>query len=336
MGLELELNADTRLTSEWARARAVADVGPHLGDCWIAYRRALGYRARYLLVRMTRTGSAVAVGIMYEKRSLRRPWARKEVLLDRAPWSLLPEVDPTAVVALLVEQASAQRWARFSLGSFDGPTPAADLDSMGFSVRERYEFVLDLSRSERQLWSAMKPSHRRKIRKAEKAGVTIADESPARALDLVRRMQLLTSERRTARGEHMERTNSAKFRKMARTLFSENDFSVFVARLSGRPVSAILVGTGESRAYYVMGGSNGDGLAANASSAMMWHVARQLAERGVRLFNLGGVRRESERPGSAEHGLYRFKRGFGGETLLCRSGTKTLVSAPSHADRQGF
>ena len=107
---------------------------------------------------------------------------------------------------------------------------------------------------------------------------------------------------------------------MARTLFPSGA-RLFLGRLEGEVVSSILVCTSGSQAYYFLGGTNARGLAANAATLVMWEISCRLYESGFEVLNLGGVPARATDPDSAEHGLFRFKDGWGAAQVPCRSGT---------------
>jgi lipid II:glycine glycyltransferase (peptidoglycan interpeptide bridge formation enzyme) len=92
-------------------------------------------------------------------------------------------------------------------------------------------------------------------------------------------------------------------------------------------VSAVVVGTCGPRGYLLYSGSTSDGLNTHASKGLLWHAIQTEYERGIREFNLGGMAEIAAREDSVDHGLYRFKRGFGGEERICTGGYKVLRPA---------
>jgi lipid II:glycine glycyltransferase (peptidoglycan interpeptide bridge formation enzyme) len=75
-----------------------------------------------------------------------------------------------------------------------------------------------------------------------------------------------------------------------------------------------------ARAYYLVGGTSAEGYRSRAAFAAFGHVIEQLCRAGITELHLGGVPPEAEREDHADHGLYRFKRGFGAEPLMCWDG----------------
>lgn len=308
--------------ARWRAARErVAAAGPHLGAGWIAYRRAQGLAARGIVVRDA-AGRDAACGVAWLARPRWRPWARAHVRLDRLPWALegaTLDADATAAATLAALQAA--RCGAIELESFDGPWPAPDLARLGLVARERLEFLLDLRGTEEERFARIKSSHRRKVRDAGKAGVTVADESARGELELLHELQGHTQERRAARGDSMSVPEREQYRRLADPFVRSGGGRFFVGRRDGAALSAILCGVEGTRAYYLMGGTSPAGFECNAATFVLWRAALLLAEAGVTELNLGGVPRDAEREGHPEHGLWRFKEGFAPRREECRSAT---------------
>lgn len=323
--LRLELRAVRN--AEWEAARARALPLPHFGDGWLAYRTAQGYQPRFLLAHdASADDRLVAIGVGWWKRPRFRPWRRGELRLDRLPIALDGAAGDGAATAdalarALVAAAPIARIRRIELESFDGPFAPPDLAAAGFAPRERLEFLLDLTGDEAARFGRLKASHRRKVRSAEKAGVTVADETGKTRLELLRALQGGTQERRADRGEEMELPDPQQYARLEASFVAGGGGRLIVGRLHGEPVSAVLCAHERSRAYYLMGGTSPAGFECNAATLVLWRAACLLQERGVAELNLGGVPGGAEAEGHAQHGLWRFKDGFEPRRVECRSGT---------------
>ncbi|HTO73776.1 MAG TPA: GNAT family N-acetyltransferase, partial [Gemmatimonadales bacterium] len=94
---------------------------------------------------------------------------------------------------------------------------------------------------------------------------------------------------------------------------------VYVAKESGRVLSAVLVGWSGTRAFYVLGGSTPEGYKASASAWLHWKIMQTLWPAGVRVYNLGGAAVEGAvDPTHPGHGLHRFKSGFAPREVIRR------------------
>jgi hypothetical protein len=336
-GVELTITASERADAPWRAARDAAAVGPHLGDAWIAYRVEQGLAPRFVSVSSKSAGGGpntelVAVGVVFLRKSRLKVWKAASATLDRLPaWTRAARerlgdgtaAADTALARAIVELAKTSNWASVELDSYDGPSPPPDLAALSFSVRERYEFLLDTSGPTETRFAALKSSHRRKVRDAEKSGVVVADETGATPLPLLRELQGHTQERREKRGEEMDLPDPESYARLEKSFVAGGGARLFVGRKEGTPLSAVLCGAHGTRAYYFMGGTSPEGFECNAATLVLWRASDLLAQRGVASFNLGGVPRSAELAGDAQHGLFRFKEGFGATRIECRSGTWT-------------
>lgn len=304
--------------NEWMSLRQRVSHGPHLSDGWIAYRRSMNMIPEYC--KITSKQDVLAIGVGYRIRSRLRPWTRPRYVFDRAPWPLESWVGADVIAETLCRTVHERRWAALELDSFEGPDADAGLDALGMSTQNRYEFVLDLEPSDDERLAKAKSSHRRKIRRAEKAGVEVRTNKDGDALRGLHALQGYTRQRRASRGDTMTLPRPQQIEEMHKSLVVPGEALVFQGRYQGEVVSSILVGLGGDQAYYLMGGSNEAGLRLDAASLVLWRAMNEARRRGIRWFNLGGVPAEAERDGSPEHGLYRFKDGWGAVRWTCQSG----------------
>ncbi len=321
--MTLTARASADRSETWRAARERADAGPQLGDGWLAYREAQGLKPAFLTIEHE-PGRVVAVGVAWQKRPRFRPWVRTAVQLDLLP-IVVPMTDAaanaTAIARAVVALAQERGFGSLEIESFDGPSPPPDLAALGCTIRERSEFLLDLTAAAETRFAALKSSHRRKVRDAEKSGITVADETGTTKLDLLRELQGHTQERRAGRGEEMHLPDAEQYRRLDASFIAGGGGRLIVGRKEGTPLSAVLCGIERGRAYYLMGGTSPAGFECNAATLVLWRASVLLAERGARVLNLGGVPREAATEGDPAHGLFRFKEGFGATRVDCRSGT---------------
>jgi hypothetical protein len=190
--------------------------------------------------------------------------------------------------------------SRLALDTFGSPAGVSVARFPGETSRvARKEFLLDLRAAE--LWPALASNHKRRVKAAEKAGITIrgADESTA----VREHVQLIeaTFDRRKERGETVpEEIDPAPLE----AFVASGAARIFQACLAGRVLSSILVLRSPAAGYYQTAGNSPEGLSAGASHLLLYRVAQTLQSESAELFNLGGV---------SEHnpGLVRFKESFG-------------------------
>jgi len=88
------------------------------------------------------------------------------------------------------------------------------------------------------------------------------------------------------------------------------------------------VGWGARRAFYLQGGSTPAGYEADASTWLHWRIMRELTDRGLTIYSLGGAPRSADQREDPSYGLHRFKTGFGAHVTSCQG--LTWVLSPSH------
>jgi len=228
-----------------------------------------------------------------------------------------------AFVRHLEEYASAAGAVELGVGSFAYRGGSEALEERGFHLRRRFEFELALDVSEENLWGALKGPRRNKIKKSLRLGVTITDLPGDEGIAELRRLQLVSGERIARRGGPRIGTHSSSIDPI--TVLLESDVArVIGAKVDGRCVSAGLFTCFNGLVYYTLSGHEQRALETQAPTLLLWETIKSYRREGARRFNLGGSSAEAVDPRSPEHGVYEYKRAFGGMTLECASGTKTL------------
>jgi hypothetical protein len=217
-----------------------------------------------------------------------------------------PMLGPTESVFAdgLATFCEQQGVSRLTLSTFGSSAGSAVPRFPGETSRvARKEFLLGLQVGE--LWPALANNHKRRVKAAEKAGVTIrAVEDCAGVREHVRLIEE-TFERRKERGETVpEEIDPAPLE-----AFVESGAArIYQASLAGRVLSSILVLRSPAAGYYQTAGNSPEGLSAGASHVLVYRVALMLRSESAEFFNLGGV---------SEHnpGLVRFKESFGAKAV---------------------
>jgi lipid II:glycine glycyltransferase (peptidoglycan interpeptide bridge formation enzyme) len=173
--------------------------------------------------------------------------------------------------------------------------------------------LIDIRGSEEEILAKMKQKTRYNIRLAEKKGVTV------RAWDDVEsfhKMILLTGGR-DGFGVH-----SLEYYRRAYDLFhSKGMCEILVAEFEGKPLAALFVARNGTRAYYLYGASTDEERNRMPTYLLQWEAMKWAKARGCEEYDLWGVPDEDEATLEANFenrhdglwGVYRFKRGFGGE-----------------------
>lgn len=229
----------------------------------------------------------------------------------------LPELVPS-----LLSFARSRRCFALKLEP-DAPddSPLADqLRALGFvsslhAVQPRRSLVVDLAPDEDAILARMHQKTRYNIRLAERKQVRVRawDDLPAFG------EMMQTTAARDQFGVH-----SPAYYTRAYELFRAHDAcEMLLAEFDGRPLAALMVFARGPRAWYLYGASTDEERNRMPAYLLQWEAMRWARRRGCRTYDLWGVPdadRQSlegqfESRGDGLWGVYRFKRGFGGELV---------------------
>ncbi len=173
--------------------------------------------------------------------------------------------------------------------------------------------IIDIQGNEEEILARMKQKTRYNIRLAEKKGVTV------RAWDDIEsfhQMMLITGGR-DGFGVH-----SLEYYQRAYDLLQTKQMGeLLVAEYEGKPLAALFVARHGKRAYYLYGASTDEERNRMPTYLLQWEAMKWAKARSCKEYDLWGVPDEEEGTLEANFerrhdglwGVYRFKRGFGGE-----------------------
>ena len=188
-----------------------------------------------------------------------------------------------------------------------------ELRTSPHNIQPPRTIIIDIKGSDEEILARMKQKTRYNIRLAEKKGVTV------RAWDDIEsfhKMMLLTGNR-DGFGVH-----SLEYYKCAYELLHPKQMGeLLVAEYAGRPLAALFVARNGNRAYYLYGASTDEERNRMPTYLLQWEAMKWAKARGCEEYDLWGVPDEDEATLEANFekrndglwGVYRFKRGFGGE-----------------------
>jgi len=180
-------------------------------------------------------------------------------------------------------------------------------------IQFRNTFLIDLRQEEDQLLNRMKSKTRYNIRLASRKGITIryGDDTD---LDYLYKMYADTSLRGgfTIRGEEYYNYLWQTF--MGEDLDSEIDAIAqpIIAEFDGKPVAAAVMFRFGGRAWYLHGMSLPEHSDKMATYLIQWEGMRWAKDNGCVTYDMWGAPDHFNSDDSM-WGVYRFKRGFGGE-----------------------
>ena len=173
--------------------------------------------------------------------------------------------------------------------------------------------TLSIKEDEEEILARMKPKCRYNIRLAEKKGITVRswDDIPA-----FHEMMTVTG------GRDNFGVHSKEYYQRAYELFHQKGTcELLVAEFEGKPLASLMVFSNAKRAWYVYGASNDQERNRMPTYLLQWEAIRWAKARGCDEYDLWGVPDENEDTLEANFetrhdglwGVYRFKRGFGGQ-----------------------
>jgi peptidoglycan pentaglycine glycine transferase (the first glycine) len=193
------------------------------------------------------------------------------------------------------------------------PITNSKLRISSHNIQPPRTIVVDIKDAEEQILGRMKQKTRYNIRLAEKKGVTV------RAWDDIEsfhKMMLITGGR-DGFGVH-----SHEYYQRAYDLLHPKQMGeLLLAEFEGKSLAALFVARNGNRAYYLYGASTDEERNRMPAYLLQWEAMKWAKARGCEEYDLWGVPDEEEAALEANFetrhdglwGVYRFKRGFGGE-----------------------
>lgn len=187
------------------------------------------------------------------------------------------------------------------------------LEASPHNIQPPRTIIIDIRGSEEEILARMKQKTRYNIRLAEKKAVTV------RAWDDIEsfhKMMLVTG------GRDNFGVHSLEYYRRAYELFHPKGMcEILVAEYDGKSLAALFVARNGNRAYYLYGASTDEERNRMPTYLLQWEAMKWAKARGCEEYDLWGVPDEDETTleGNFETrhdglwGVYRFKRGFGGE-----------------------
>ncbi|MBV0913477.1 GNAT family N-acetyltransferase [Anianabacter salinae] len=217
----------------------------------------------------------------------------------------LVEMNGIAALRGWLDKTARMAWrSEIVIHDFSGSFDPADLTGLAFAPAGKGDallnlrtMVIDLRRAEDELMAVMSSDHRRKIRKAAKAGATFSARDNPDADEITEFMVLqnaLARERgfQPARQETVGRMYAAGNATLYRVTLADEVSCLHVYRTAGKAI--------------FMHGAARDLGSSGIGQLLHWKAMLDLKARGINWYDLGGVTVFDD-----ANGIYRFKRMFG-------------------------
>jgi len=183
------------------------------------------------------------------------------------------------------------------------------------TVQPRRTIIVDLTQDEDQLLAAMKQKTRYNIRLAQRHGVQVLTSADLEGF--YRMMQ--TTAQRDGFALH-----SAEYYRKAYAIFEPQGQAVLLeAVLDQQPLAYLMAFLQHERAWYFYGASDDENRNLMPTYLLQWEAMRWAKANGAKTYDLWGIPDEDEAILEEQFtsrsdglwGVYRFKRGFGGQVL---------------------
>ena len=230
--------------------------------------------------------------------------------------------DQDAFQALIQEVRGLAKERKAILWKIDPDIPkdllrASKLKALGFrglsrglnfeGVQPRFVFRLSITDTLDEVFARFSQKTRYNIRLAERKGVTV--RSNCTEADLTPFYSLL---KETCQRDGFLVRGIEYYRVIWRELVERDLARLFVAEYEGRPIAAKLSFIFGDKVWYVYGASGNAYRNVMPNHALQWAMIQWAKSRGCTMYDFRGVSGDLN-PDNPLYGLYRFKKGFGGE-----------------------
>ena len=183
----------------------------------------------------------------------------------------------------------------------------------------KYNFVLDLTKSEEELLKNMHPKTRYNIRVAQKHGVKVEERVDDEAFEIYLKLYFETARRQGYHGH-----NQNYHRKVWQTLNREKMARILIAYYQKEPLTAWMLINFKDTLYYPYGGSSKNHPEVMGSNLVAWEAIKLGKKLKLKKFDMWGALGPDASHSDPWYGFHRFKQGYGGK-LVEYVGTYDLV-----------
>lgn len=175
----------------------------------------------------------------------------------------------------------------------------------GKSLFTKYTSVIDLTKSEEEIFNSFKPKTRYNIRLAEKHGIKTQEDNSNEAFEKYLDLLFETTGR-----QGFFAHNKDYHRRQWQIMQSAGISHLLTATYQGKILSAFLLFDFNGVLYYPYGASTREHKELMAPTLLMWEAIKFGKRQGCRSFDLWGDIEPNPSPNHPYYGFHRFKEGF--------------------------
>ncbi|MDD5147600.1 MAG: peptidoglycan bridge formation glycyltransferase FemA/FemB family protein [Candidatus Daviesbacteria bacterium] len=183
----------------------------------------------------------------------------------------------------------------------------------------KYNFIVDLTKSEEELLKNMHPKTRYNIKVAQKHRVRVEERRDDEAFEIYLKLYFETTQRQGYHGH-----NKDYHRKVWQTLENAGMARLLIATYNNQPLTAWMLLNFKDTLYYPYGGSSKIHPEVMANNLVAWEAIKLGKKMGLKKFDMWGALGPNANPKDPWHGFHKFKQGYGGQ-LTEYIGTYDLV-----------
>ncbi|MCL4366278.1 peptidoglycan bridge formation glycyltransferase FemA/FemB family protein [Patescibacteria group bacterium] len=197
--------------------------------------------------------------------------------------------------------------------------PTTDLKPSPKPLFTKYNFVLDLTKSEEELLKNMHQKTRYNVRLAEKKGVKVEEREDDQAFEDYLKLYFETTSRQKYHGHnkayHLAVWEALRKAKMARIL---------IASYNSIPLTTWMLFNFKDTLYYPYGGSSKAHPEVMSNNLVAWEAIKLGKRLKLKKFDMWGALGPDADPKDSWFGFHKFKQGYGGR-LVEYVGTFDLI-----------
>jgi len=174
----------------------------------------------------------------------------------------------------------------------------------------KYDILLDLAKSEEEIFSNFKSKTRYNVNYSIRNGVKVKiAENDEDFKQFWRLMQ------KTAKRQHYFIRSRDFYYTMWQLLKADNKAEILIAQYKNIPLASWFLSFFDKVGNYMYGGSSIEYQKLQASSLIAYESIKLAKQKGVSYFDFWGSDKDLSDPNSKFYGVTRFKLGFGGEVV---------------------